>query len=522
MCLMNSATEPSLSQAQRITQLESSMTQLLDENQQLKQQVNWFKKQLFGRKSEKRLVDDSTHPSLFDESSSQKHKPTPKETITYQRRKGKQRSEGCVTEQGLRFDETVPVEVINIPAPELQGEQAEQFEVIDEKVTRRLAQRPGSYVVLEYRRPVVKHKASQTLSTAAAPTAVLDNSIVDVSLLAGMLIDKFVYHLPLYRQYQRLQQSGITVSRASLTNWVQRALHLLSPIANAQLQQVLQSKVLAMDETPIKAGRKSKGKMKSTWFWPLYGERDEVVFGWSETRGSAYVKQRLKDFKGTLLTDGYAAYDCFAKNKPEMILAQCWAHTRRYFIKAQDVEPEASEQALQYIAKLYQNEEHIRKKQLDAQKKLDYRSQNSKSVVDDFFNWCHEQRQRIDLVNSNPLSTALTYVANHQAQLMVYLSDPDVPIDTNHIERALRPIPMGKKNWLFCWSEVGAEQVATIQTLLTTCKLQGVDPYRYLVDVLLQRISLHPARDVIELTPRLWKEKFATNPLLSDLDRLGQ
>lgn len=518
---MNSAEEPTLSQEQRLAQLESSMTQLLDENQRLKQQNQWFKKQLFGCKSEKRLVDDTTQPSLFNEPSSPKDKPVPKESITYQRRKGKQRSEDCVTDQGLRFDETVPVEVIDIPAPELHGEQAEHYEVIDEKVTRRLAQRPGSYVVLEYRRPVVKHKASQTLSTSVAPTAVLDNSIVDVSLLAGMLIDKFVYHLPLYRQHQRLQQSGITVSRASLTHWVQRALHLLSPIADAQLQQVLQSKVLAMDETPIKAGRKSKGKMKSTWFWPLYGELDEVVFGWSETRGSAYVQKRLKDFKGTLLTDGYVAYDCFAKNKPELTLAQCWAHTRRYFVKAQEVEPEAAEQALQTIAKLYQNEETIRKRQLTEQKKLDYRSQHSKPVVDDFFNWCYEQRQRIDLVNSNPLSTALTYVDNHQTQLTVYLSDPDVPIDTNHLERALRPIPMGKKNWLFCWSEVGAEHVATIQTLLTTCKLQGVDPYRYLVDVL-QRISVHPARDVSELTPRLWKEKFAADPLLSDLDRLGQ
>jgi len=511
---MNSATESSLPSSQHLAQLQ-------DENRRLKQQLDWFKKQLFGRKSEKRLVSDSSQPSLFAESHSPKETSIPKETITYQRRKGKQRSEDCVTDKGVRFDDTVPVEVINIPAPELQGEQADQYEVIDEKITHRLAQRPGSYVILEYRRPVIKHKASRTLSTTPAPTAVLDNSVVDVSLLAGMLIDKFVYHLPLYRQHQRLQQSGITVSRASLTHWVQRAIQLLIPIVDAQLQQILQSKVLAMDETPIKAGRKQKGKMKSTWFWPLYGEQDEVVFGWSETRGSAYVMQQLKDFKGTLLTDGYVAYDCFAKNKPDITLAQCWAHTRRYFIKAQDIEPDAAEQALQYIASLYKHEEDVRKKQLTGQKKLNYRSTHSKPIVDEFFNWCYEQRQRIDMVSSNPLSTALTYVNNHQEQLMVYLSDPDVPIDTNHLERTLRPIPIGKKNWLFCWSEVGAEHVAAIQTLLTTCKLQKVDPYRYLVDVL-QRISLHPARDVAELTPRLWKEKFATNPLLSNLDRLGQ
>jgi transposase len=510
---MKTAEEQSTSQAQ--------IAQLLEEIQQLKQQLNWFKQQLFGRKSEKRLVDNAEQASLFDETASPNKEIAPKETITYQRRKPKQRNDNCVTEQGLRYDDTVPVEVIELPAPELEGEQAEHYDIIDTKVTRRLAQRPGSYVVLEYRRPVVKHKASQTLSTPAAPTSVLENSITDVSLLAGLLIDKFVYHMPLYRQHQRMQQSGVTVSRTSLTNWVKHAITLLKPIANAQLLQVLQSKVLAMDETPIKAGKKSKGKMKTTWFWPLYGELHEVVFGWSPSRGRDFIQQQLQGFKGTLLTDGYKVYDAFVNDQDGITLAQCWAHTRRYFHKALDAEPELAEQALQYIAQLYQIETHIQKKQLNGQKKLDYRCQHSKPLVDDFFNWCYEQRQRADLLPSNPLSTALNYVRNHQTQLCVYLANPDVAIDTNHVERTLRPVPMGKKNWLFCWSEVGAEQVGIIQTLLQTCKLQKVDPYRYLVDVL-QRISLHPARDVVELTPRLWKEKFAGNPLLSDLDRLGK
>jgi hypothetical protein len=123
----------------------------------------------------------------------------------------------------------------------------------------------------------------------------------------------------------------------------------------------------------------------------------------------------------------------------------------------------------------------------------------------------------MDLVNSAPLAKALRYAGNHEAQLRVYLSDPDVAIDTNHLERALRVIPMGRKNWLFCWSEVGAEQVGIIQSLLSTCRLHQVDPYAYLVDVL-QRIALHPARDVEQLTPRCWKTLYASNPLRSDLE----
>ena len=122
---------------------------------------------------------------------------------------------------------------------------------------------------------------------------------------------------------------------------------------------------------------------------------------------------------------------------------------------------------------------------------------------------------------SNPLTKALKYALARVDSLKVFLGDPDVPIDTNHLERALRPIPMGRKNYLFCWTELGATQVGIIQSLLVTCKLQGINPYTYLVDVL-QRISQHPASQVIELTPRVWKEKFAGDPLLSDLERLRQ
>ena len=138
------------------------------------------------------------------------------------------------------------------------------------------------------------------------------------------------------------------------------------------------------------------------------------------------------------------------------------------------------------------------------------------TVIDAFYHWCHEQRQRIDLVNSNPLSKALNYVIKRRTELTVYLNDPQVPMDTNHLERALRVIPMVRKNWMFCWTEIGAEQVGIIQSLLVTCKLHEVNFYDYLVDVL-QRISCHPASKVNELTPRLWKVKFANNPMRSDL-----
>ena len=501
-----------------IQSLQSALKASRSEIAALKQQLDWFKRQLFGRKSEKRIIE---HPDQLDLSAllgeaSPSAESEPTEKITYTRRKPKQRREDDVTDTGLRFGPDVPIEVIELSAPQLEGPEADQYEVIDFKISRRLAQRPGSYVVLEYRRPVLRHKPSASLMEVPAPSAVFEGSLADVSLLAGLLMDKFCYHLPLYRQHQRLKDAGVTLSRSTLTNYVQRAIVLLRPIYDAQWEHILQSRVLAMDETPIKAGRKKKGQMKATWYWPIYGENDEICFTWSDSRGSAHIEQQLEGFAGVLLSDGYAAYDRYARNKPQITQAQCWAHTRRYFERASKSDP-AAEEALTLIGGLYRVEQQIRDKELAGEEKLAYRSHHALPIVDAFFGWCHNQCQRMDLVNSGPLAKALVYAENHRGQLKAYLSDPAVPIDTNHLERALRVIPMGRKNWLFCWSEVGAKQVGIIQSLLTTCRLHQVDPYTYLVDVL-QRVALHPARDVEELTPRGWKERFAANPLRSDLD----
>ncbi|WP_419649389.1 IS66 family transposase, partial [Thiolapillus sp.] len=385
------------------------------EIQSLKTQLDWFKKQLFGQKPEKRLIEPNPDQgALFDRLAPEEETATPTEKITYTRRKGKkQRDEDCATDQGLRFDGDVPIERIELSPAGLNDQNRDQYEIIGEKITRRLAQQPGSYVVLEYVRPVLKHKPSQVLATVPAPTAIFEGCMADVSVLAGLLVDKFVYHLPLYRQHQRMKDAGITVAHSTLTQWVQKTLALLEPIAEAQKRHILQRKVLAMDETPIKAGRKKKGKMQSTWFWPLYGEDDELAFTWSKSRGTAHVEQALENFHGTLLTDGYA------RNKPWITQAQCWAHTRRYFIKAEALEPEAVAQALDFIGKLYAIEADIRDHHLDREQCLKQRLTQSKPRVDQFFAWCHEQSQRTDLVNSNPLAKALTYVRNHQEQLQV-------------------------------------------------------------------------------------------------------
>ena len=503
--------------------LRSENATLQEQIQSLQLQVEWFKRQLFGEKSEKRLdVDPAMQGNLLSAlgvATPPPPKDESKESISYQRRK--KARDGAVNDTGLRFGEDVPQEIIAVTDPEIEAIPEARRERIGEKVTYRLAQRPGSYVVLAYTRPVYKILEDQRILTTPAPANVLDRSVADVSFLAGMLIDKFCYHLPLYRQHQRLIQSGIQVSRSSLTVWAGRAIDLLRPLVDAQCRHVLQSRVLAMDETPIKAGRKKKGKMHQAYFWPMYGDADEMVFHYAASRAHQHVKTFLGDFKGTLLSDGYEAYAAYARHKDGVTHAQCWSHCRRGFEKAQNSEPTASNEALALIGALYRHEEIIRDRQLEGEKKLAYRTQHSEPVVRAFWGWCNDQCHRPDLLPSNPLSKALNYAMSRQTSLQVFLSDPEVPIDTNHLERGLRVIPTGKKNWLFCWTELGAERVAAIQSLLVTCKLQGVDPYTYLVDVL-QRISEHPASRVIELTPRVWKTKFANNPMKSDLALASQ
>ncbi len=504
----------------KLAALDAENSTLREENTALKRRVEWFERQLFGQKSEKRPVENPNQLNLLGAAPPTTAPEGEQIIVTYQRGKApKDRSDDCVNDSGLRFNAEVPVEVIELQAPELAGSDADQFEVIGTKSTFRLAQRPASYVVLRYNRPVIKRRDAEQPLPSPAPFNVLDRSLADVSLLTGLLVDKFQFHLPLHRQHQRITQAGITLSRTTLTNLVKRAIELLRPIVDAQLANILLSKVLAMDETPIKAGKAGKGKLKQAWFWPLYGDGDEVVFTYSASRGRQHIETTLKKtFTGTLISDGYAAYARYAQQNEGAIHAQCWVHSRRTFMEAESLEPAATREALDYIAALYHIEEQIRDQHLSGDKKRQHRLEYSKPVVDCFFEWCDQQLRRGDLTPKNPLSKALGYVMKRTAALRVFLEDPDVPMDTNHLERTLRPIPMGRKAWLFCWTELGAEHVGIIQSLISTCKLHDINPYTYLTDVLL-RISEHPASRVEELTPRVWKETFADQPLRSDLYR---
>ena len=497
-----------------IAGLLSSHQQLTERNVELKRQLDWLRNQIFGTKSERRLVDPDAR-QLFLGELTQQDEPVSEVTIAEHRRRSRKRPDEDPDESDLRFDPSVPVEEIRIPQPALDAD----HEIIGEKVTLRLAQLPASYVVLKYIRPVVKRKDDGKIVCSPAPAAVLGRSVADVSLLACMVIDKCKYHLPLYRQHQRMTAAGIHLARSTLTELVHRTGDLLQPIYEAQLESVVSGSLVTMDETPIKAGRKRRGKMNTGYFWPVHGDRAEIVFPFSDSRSGAFIQEVLGDYRGVLLTDGYSAYDAYVRRINDVVHAQCWSHSRRHFLKAEGIEPELTGTALEYIRGLYEEERKLSARLFDGMKRLEQRAKHCKPIVENFFEWVRTELQQRVLLPSNPFTGAAEYVLAREKQLRVFLEYPDVPIDTNHLEREIRPIALGRKNWMFCWTEIGAKYIGIFQSLIATCRLQEVDPYTYLVDVL-QRVEDHPASDVAALTPRLWKERFADNPRRSDIDRV--
>lgn len=497
------------------------VVRLLERNVELERQLDWFKRQLFGRKSEKLLsLDTSSQPTLGEgllpEAQSPTDETTPVEAYA-RRRSGPSREPG---EPRLRFDDDLPVEEIVVEDDSLEGLDPDTYALVDYKVSYRLLQNPATYQIVKVLRPVVKMKANGRFSCPPLPAEVFEGSCADASFLAGLAIDKCRYHLPLYRQHQRLTASGIHLDRGTLTRYMQRMAEHLAPIVQCQLGSILQSRVLAIDETPIKAGRQAKGKMKQSYIWPVLGDRSEIVFHFARSRGQKVLGPLLQGFAGTLVNDGYAAYESYCSVNEGVVRAQCWVHARRQFVHAEAVEPELSHEALRQIAKLYEMEGSLQEV-ATLEQLQELRTEQVRPSVDAFFGWLREQLDKRALLPSNPFDQAANYALAREEAMRVFLEDPRVPMDTNHLEREIRPIAVGRKNWLFCWKEAGARQLSVLYSLIATCRLQGVDPYAYLVDVL-QRVNTHPARRVHELTPRLWKERFADDPLPSLMDMVQE
>ena len=483
--------------------------------------IKWATSQLFGQRAEQRahisLPQKDQLWLLEDILPVPEEAPAPEITVAaHQRTRRKNPVKLKSEDSQLRFGENVPVEVITVIDDEALKIPEDKRVLVSDRVVHKLATR-SSNVVLEYHYQTYKRKSDGELFSPRAVDSVIPGSVADVSFLASMLVDKFCWHLPLYRQHRRLQDSLIFLDRSTLTRLMGGSIQHLEPIYQALQSSILLSTILGADESPTPAGV-GQGKMKKGYFWTFYGDQDEVFFLFSPSRGAEVLRNTLKGFQGVLLTDGYVAYESFVSGQSNVLHAQCWAHTRRNFVQAETIAPQQCKTVLANLQQLYALE---RQAELGSEKLRAIRDEQSRPLLEKLFTYLEQQIAESCFLPSNKFVRAIQYALDRKAALQIFLDNPKVPLDTNHVERAIRAPVIGRKNWMFHTTETGARNAAIVYSLIESCKLAKVNPLVYLTDVL-QRIQTHPSLEVAMLTPRNWAKHFADNPMRSVLERIGE
>lgn len=413
----------------------------------------------------------------------------------------KKRLEGDLDPEG-RF----PEHLQRVPVVIDDGEAAGK--VMSKKTTERLCVSPSQFYVEVITRVVRKHEDGTVVEPPARETP-LPRRCVDVSFLVHVITMKFLWHLPLYRQEQMLKAQGIAISRNTLIRYVIDVATLLSRLYDELLKHVFMATEIFADETPVLVGKGKKGQRQFTEsrFWPFLGN-NSIVFLFAKTRAAKEIEPLLEAYKGYLQVDGYKVYETVARKFPDIVLVFCWAHARRKFIEAEKYFSKEAAEALRYIRVLYRIEGLGKE---SPPKLLRLRQRFSRRVLTLFKGWLDQQLSTPTLLPKSSLGTAITYTLARWEGLNRYTEDAALSIDSNPIERQIRPVAIGRKNWLFCASETGAESACILYSLIASCKLNGIDPHAYLVDVL-NRINDHSQLRLQELLPHNWKplEKIKT------------
>ena len=385
---------------------------------------------------------------------------------------------------------------------------------IGETVSETLDFVPARLRVLRISRPRYGCRACGTIHQAPAPERPITKGLATSGLLAHVLISKYCDHLPLYRQSQIFARQGLEINRSTLTNWVGGAAWWLEPLRARLAEQVFASKTLFADDTPIPVLDPGRGRTKTGRLW-VYA-RDErpwagldppaAVYFYSPDRRAERPATHLGRFSGILQVDGYAGFEQLMA-RGTIALAACWAHTRRKFYEVHEAtgSPIAAE-ALRRIAELYAVEKDIRGH--NAERRRSVRDARSRSLVEAMKPWLERQLTR--LPPRSTLAEAIRYALARWPALCRFLEDGRVELDTNTVERAIRPVTLGRKNHLFAGSDGGADRWAIVASLITTAKLNDVEPYAYLKDVLERLTNGHPMARIDELLPWNWKAQSGT------------
>jgi transposase len=472
------------------------------ERERLRQIIKALQRHRFGRRAET-LPEDQLLLALEEveqgaaADEAQREKCAPDKPMAPAKRRV---NRGSLPAHLPRFETVVDVEPAVCPCC------AGPLHRIGEDVAERLDLVPAQFRVLVVRRPKYACRAcEEVVVQAPAPARLIEGGLPSEALVAQVLVSKYADHLPLYRQAQIYARQGVQLDRSTLADWVGRAAFLLRPVQERLLQHLKGSPKLFADETTAPVLDPGRGRTKTGQLF-VYA-RDDRPWGGSDPPGVVYLYTpdrtaarpiaHLAGFAGVLQVDGYAGYRALAE-RGEVTLAFCWAHVRRRFyeLAAAGPAPIASE-ALTRIGELYAIEARIRGRQPEERRAI--RTEKSQPVLAALEPWL---RERLTLISQkSKLAEAIRYALSRWEGLTRFVADGRIEIDSNVVERAIRPIALNRKNALFAGSDGGAAHWAVVASLIETCKLTGVEPHAYLTDVITRIVDGHPNSRLDELLP---------------------
>jgi transposase len=378
---------------------------------------------------------------------------------------------------------------------------------IGEDVAEKLHYTPGVFSVERHIRGKWVCAQCQTLTQAPVPAHIIDKGLPTTGLLAQVLVAKYADHLPLYRQEGIFARAGLALSRSTLAQWVGACGVQLQPLVDALKAELLSRPVLHADETPVKMLKPGHGKTHRAYLWSygttVFDPLKAVVFDFADSRAGRHAKaflgaDRENGWRGTLVCDDYGGYkELFGKGIAE---GGCLAHARRKFFDLwANHKSSIAEQALGFFRELYKVEQEVHELDVDERRRI--RQLKARPIAADLHGWLLLQRQRV--LDGSATAKAIDYSVNRWEALTRYLKDGQLPADNNWIENRIRPIALGRNNWLFAGSLRAGQRAAAIMSLIGSAKMNDLDPYAYLSDVL-ARLPTHPASRIAELLPHRW------------------
>ena len=368
---------------------------------------------------------------------------------------------------------------------------------LEDEVTEVLEVKAAEFYVKRYVRHKYIRKENKGIAIGNLPNRAIEKGIAGASVLAMLIISKFVDHLPIYRQLEILKRAGIILHYNTVLDWTNNALDLLQPLYDHLRRKILASCYLQADETGFKV--LDRGKNGSTHQGYLWAYRDVihnlVLFEYQRGRNKEGPAKMLKDFNGYLQTDGYAAYDQFY-HRDGITMLHCMAHARRYFKEAEDNDAARSTYALKIFQEVYRIERQIKDLSTEERKKI--RQESILPKLTELHTWMTDQYRQV--TPKSPIGKALEYSLKRWKQLTLFTTDAQLEIDNNRIENEIRPIALGRKNYLFAGSHESAQRIAMIYSLLASCKANGIDPMKWLTRVL-EELPNRTVNNIDDLLP---------------------